>query len=105
MIENQNETSKGMESALRQLEQAKARVAEEKRKASAERRKFENKHKYMMGGVVHKYFPECYSFDEDEMNIILSAAIKTDAFTNAVANVKRNAKGGGNVATARTAEE
>lgn len=40
-----------MESAQKALEQAKNRVAVERRKANAERRKFEDHHKYMMGGA------------------------------------------------------
>lgn len=66
-----------MESAQKALEQAKNRVAMEKKKANEERRKAENRHKYMMGGVVHKYFPECYCFEEDEMNEIIKVAFKT----------------------------
>ena len=62
---NQNETkSAEILKAERQVEQAKARLAEVKRKESAKKRSEENKHKYMMGGIVHKYFPECYGFDE-----------------------------------------
>ena len=36
------------------------------------KRKAENRHKYMMGGIVAKYFPKCYAFDEQELNRILS---------------------------------
>jgi hypothetical protein len=43
----------------------------------------------MMGGIVHKYFPECYQFDEAEMNMILVAAFNTDGCKNAIANIKR----------------
>ena len=89
MIENQTEVSKSMENALKALEQAKARVAAEKRKASNERRKQENHCKYIMGGIVHKYFPECYMFDEEELNIIIGAAMKTDECRNAIAGIRR----------------
>jgi len=27
----------------------------------------------MMGGIVHKYFPECYQFDEQELNRIIAS--------------------------------
>ena len=50
-------------------------MAEAKRKEGARKRKEENQHKYMMGGIVAKYFPKCYSFDEQELNCILSAAL------------------------------
>lgn len=40
----------------------------------------------MMGGVVHKYFPECYGFDEEEMNDIIGCAFRQ---TNTQALIKR----------------
>lgn len=88
VIENLVGKSKGTEYAERQLEQAKARLAEIKRKEGAERRKAENKHKYMMGGIVHKYFPECFHFDETEMNEILEAAIHSRECAKAIESVK-----------------
>ena len=75
MIENRNTLDKGLESALKALEQAKQRVANEKKKQNEKKRKVENHHKYMMGGIVAKYFPKCYAFDEQELNRILSAAL------------------------------
>ena len=77
MIENKNEVSKDLEKALQALEQAKARVANEKKKQNEKKRKAENHHKYIMGGIIVKYFPDCYSFDEDELNRILSVALLT----------------------------
>ena len=93
MINNEVTTTKGMESAQKALEQAKNRVAVEKKKANAERRKFENAHKYMMGGVVHKYFPDCYSFEESEMNEIIKVAFKTTEVQKAISNIKARANG------------
>lgn len=75
--------------AERQVEQAKARLAEVKRKESAKKRSEENKHKYMMGGIVHKYFPECYGFDEQELNRILAAAIKSEQCQRIIEIVKK----------------
>lgn len=89
MIENQPEFTKGMESAMKALEQAKARVAEEKRKASVEKRKKENQHKYMMGGIVHKYFPDCYQFEEDELNVIIGTGLRTAECRNAIAGIRK----------------
>ena len=77
MIDTKATTSKGVEAAEKNLQQAKSRLALEKKKANEERRRIENRHKYIMGGVVHKYFPECFSFEEDEMNEILKAALAT----------------------------
>ncbi|WP_248405877.1 hypothetical protein [Butyrivibrio fibrisolvens] len=61
MIDPTVTNNKGVENAEKNLEQAKHRLTTEK-KANDARRKIENHHKYMMGGVVHKYFPECFSF-------------------------------------------
>ena len=68
MIENKQEVSKDLEKALQALEQAKQRVANEKKKQNEKKRKVENHHKYIMGGIDVKYFPECYSYDEGELN-------------------------------------
>ncbi len=55
MIENKNDTSRNLEKAL---EQAKKRVANEKKKQNDEKKcKSENHHKYIMGGIIVKYFP------------------------------------------------
>ena len=67
MIENQNEASRNLEKALQALEQAKQRVANEKKKQNEKKRKAENHHKYIMGGIIMKYFPDCYQYDEDEL--------------------------------------
>ena len=63
MIQNE-EKSKEQIKAEKAVEQAKARLLEANRKASQKKRQAENRHKYMMGGIVHRYFPECYEFDE-----------------------------------------
>ncbi len=74
MIESKNDTSKNLEKALQALEQAKQRVANEKKKQNEKKRKAENHHKYIVGGIVVKYFPDCYRYDESELNRILSVA-------------------------------
>lgn len=79
--------SPGMDRAMKNLEQAKARYEEERRKANAKRRKAENHHKYMMGGIIVKYFPDCYQYEESELNEILSAALSTRECKSAIARV------------------
>ena len=64
MIERKNEASRNLEKALQALEQAKQRVANEKKKQNEKKRKVENHHKYIMGGIIVKYFPDCYQYDE-----------------------------------------
>lgn len=80
--------SPGMDRAAKILKQAKARYEEEKRKANAKRRKAENHHKYMMGGIIVKYFPDCYQYEENELNEILSAALSTRECKAAIARVR-----------------
>ncbi len=70
MIENKQEISKDLEKALQVLQQAKQRVANEKKKQNEKKRKAENHHKYIMGGIIVKYFPDCYRYDEGELNRI-----------------------------------
>ena len=48
MVENKQEVSKDLEKALQALEQAKQRVANEKKKQNEKKRKAENHHKYIM---------------------------------------------------------
>ena len=58
MLQN-NEKSAEVLKAEKIVEQAKARLAEAKRKASQQKRKEENQHKYMMGGIVPKQSEQC----------------------------------------------
>ena len=67
MIARKNDTSRNSEKALQALEQAKQRVANEKKKQNEKQRKSENHHKYLMGGIIVKYFPDCYRYDEGEL--------------------------------------
>lgn len=105
MIDNINEIDKGLESALKALEQAKARVANEKKKQNEKRRKAENHHKYMMGGIVAKYFPKCYCFDEQELNRILSAALATRECRQMIESIERTNGGHASILNAKSAVE
>ena len=87
MIQN-TEKSKEVLKAEQALAQAKARLEQAKRKESVKKREAENRHKYMMGGIVHRYFPECYDYDEQELNRILAAAIKSDQCQRIIKLVK-----------------
>lgn len=88
MIQNNEKTAELLK-AEKIVEQAKARLAEAKRKASQQKRKEENQHKYMMGGIVHKYFPECYQFDEQELNRIIASGMKSEQCQRIIELVKR----------------
>ena len=92
MIENNNTVSKDLEKALQALEQAKQRVANEKKKQNEKKRKAENHHKYIMGGIIVKYFPDCYSYDECELNRILSAALQTKECQQVISKIKAESR-------------
>ena len=94
MIQN-TEKSKEVLKAEQALAQAKARLDEAKRKESQKKRTAENRHKYMMGGLVHKYFPECFDFDEQELGRILGAAIKSEQCQRVIELVKKESAGNG----------
>lgn len=57
MIDNIDGNNRALEEAIKNAEQAKARLANERKKQNERRRKAENRHKYMMGGIIVKYFP------------------------------------------------
>lgn len=90
-----NEFDRGLENALKALEQAKARVANERKKQNEKRRKMENHHKYMMGGIVVKYFPKCYRFDEKELNRILCVALATQECRQVIESIQKSSGNAG----------
>ena len=92
MIENKQEVSKDLEKALKVLQQAKQRVANEKKKQNEKKRKAENHYKYIMGGIIVKYFPDCYCYDEDELNRILSAALQTKECQQVISKIKSESR-------------
>ena len=89
MIDNIDGDSRALEDAIKNMEQAKARLANERRKQNERRRKAENRHKYMMGGIIVKYFPKCYHFEESELNSILSAALATRECRQVIDEIER----------------
>lgn len=86
------EAEEGVRKARAKLERVKA---EEKKK----QKKAQDHHKIVMGGIVAKYFPDCYDFSEQEMNRIIACAFKSRDVLNMVAVVvrERNAGNGNSV--------
>ncbi|MBO6309909.1 MAG: hypothetical protein J6N70_13980 [Oribacterium sp.] len=86
----QMEKSKKMEKAEEKFRQQTA-VYEKACKEEKDRvRKIENRHKYMMGGCVLKYFPEgynAYEFDEQEMSRIIACAFSFSSVVNMIKTV------------------
>ena len=83
------EKSKKMERAERKLRQAQAEYKKALREEKEKERKAQDHHKYMMGGVILKYFPEAYDFSEHEMNRIIACAFSLRDVKNMVSTVVR----------------
>ena len=92
MIGNKQEVSRDLEKALQALQQAKQRVANEKKRQNEKKHKAENHHKYIMGGIIVKYFPDCYRYDEDELNRILSVALQTRECQQIISKIKTESR-------------
>ena len=71
-----------MEQRLRQMEAEYKQALREEREKE---RKAQERHKYMMGGCVVKYFPEAYDFSEPEMNRIIACAFSLKNVKNMIA--------------------
>lgn len=68
------------------------------------RRKEENHHKYLVGGIIVKYFPECYRFDETELNRILSAALATRECRQIIESIKKTGSGNADIYKSKNAQ-
>ena len=86
----QQEKSAKILKAEEKLRQAKAELAKAHREEKKQLRKDQDRHKYIMGGIIAKYFPECYGFSEQEMNRIIACAFKNKDILNMIAVVARD---------------
>ena len=88
----QMEKSKKMTKAEEKFRQAQAIYDKAVKDEKDRIRRIQDRHKYMMGGCVLKYFPEgynAYEFDEQEMNRIIACAFKNRDVQNMVKTVVR----------------
>jgi len=88
----QMEKSKKMTKAEEKFRQAQAIYDKAVKDEKDRVRRIQDRHKYMMGGCVLKYFPEgynAYEFDEQEMNRIIACAFKNRDVQNMVKTVVR----------------
>ena len=88
----QMEKSKKMTKAEEKFRQAQAVYDQAVKDEKARIRSIQDRHKYMMGGCMLKYFPEgfnAYEFDEQEMNRIIACAFKNRDVQNMVKTVVR----------------
>jgi hypothetical protein len=83
----QEEKSKKVLQAEERVRQAKAALQKAKREDKKQLRKEQDHHKFMIGGIVAKYFPECYDFSEHEMTRILACAFKNRDIQNMITAV------------------
>ena len=72
------------------VRQAQAEYREAVREQKKQERKAQDRHKYMMGGCVLKYFPEginAFDFNEQEMNRIIACAFSLKDVKNMINTV------------------
>ena len=75
--------------AMEKVKRANAELAKVVREEKEQLRKTQDRHKYMMGGCVVKYFPEAYDFSEQEMNRIIACAFSLKDVRNMIATVMK----------------
>ena len=73
--------------ALEKVKRANAELAKVRREERKQLRKEQDHHKFMMGGVIVKYFPEAYDFSEQEMNRIIACAFSLKDVKNMINTV------------------
>ena len=73
--------------AMEKVKRANAELAKVVREEKEQTRKAQDRHKYMMGGCVVKYFPEAYDFSEQEMNRIIACAFSLKDVKNMISLV------------------
>ena len=73
--------------AMEKVKRANAELAKVVREEKEQLRKTQDRHKYMMGGCVVKYFPEAYDFSEQEMNRIIACAFSIKDVKNMITTV------------------
>ena len=73
--------------AMEKVKRANAELAKVVREEKEQLRKAQDRHKYMMGGCVVKYFPDAYNFSEQEMNRIIACAFSLKDVRNMITTV------------------
>lgn len=76
--------------AMEKVKRANAELAKVVREEKEQLRKAQDRHKYMMGGCVVKYFPEAYDFTEQEMNRIIACAFSLKDMKNMITTVLKD---------------
>ena len=74
------------------MKKAQANLAKIRREEKAKARKEQDHHKFIMGGIIVKYFPEAYEFTEQEMSRIIACAFKNSDIQNMIKAVVKDRK-------------
>ena len=83
----QQQISVKKQKAMEKVKRANAELAKVVREEKEQLRKAQDRHKYMMGGCVVKYFPDAYDFSEQEMNRIIACAFSLKDVRNMITTV------------------
>ena len=81
-----------VERKAQKVKQAQAEYRKAVREQKKQERKAQDRHKYMMGGCVQKYFPDGFSvfdFNEQEMNRIIACAFSLKDVKNMINTVMK----------------
>ena len=84
MLQNNEKNSRGIKGRERLWSRQRQGLQKLRERQVSRSAKEENQHKYMMGGIVHKYFPECYQFDEQELNRIIASGMKSEQLSKRI---------------------
>ena len=81
-----------VERKAQKVKQAQAEYRKAVREQKKQERKARDRHKYMMGGCVQKYFPDglsVFDFNEQEMNRIIACAFSLKDVKNMINTVMK----------------
>lgn len=81
-----------VERKAQKVKQAQAEYRKAVREQKKQERKTQDRHKYMMGGCVQKYFPDglsVFDFNEQEMNRIIACAFSLKDVKNMINTVMK----------------
>ena len=83
-------SEKSKEEIIREKKEAELRLA--KRREGEWKRRKDKESKCMIGGTFVKYLPDALLFEADEWDRIVKTVIATDAFTQVVDAIRKEAK-------------
>ena len=92
MIEDQFKTSPDLEKAKKKEQEAKEKKDKALKALGTQKRKFENGRKYFIGGTVHKYFKDCFLFEDNEIDWIIKVAFETVDVKRTIERIRTGAK-------------